>query len=528
MLIVACLTVLAAALRFVRIGHQSFWYDESFTALLVHYSPSGMLGLLPRTELTPPLYYLAAWAWAHVFGYGEAGLRSLSALAGAATIPAIYGAGAKLISRRVGLTAAAIASCNPFLIWYSQEARSYAVLVLFATLSLLAFAHVRLPQPTLRWVGAWALAASATVATHYYGVLAVVPQAVWLLWVHRRDRRVVLAVAAVGALGLGLLPIALSQRPQASWIAPWRLDLRLDQIPSQFLLGTGAPSRLWLELAGAVAVLVAAVLLARRADARERRGAIISGAFVASGLMIALGLLLAGVDELITRNTIVILIPLIVLVSGGLGARRAGKLGLAGVATLCTVGLIASIGVAADPNLQRPDWRGLARTLGPDRPTHVGRAVLIQRYTFLMPLALDMPGLRTMPPRGSRVNELDVVAVQVPRGGWFCWWGSECNLLASDLDTSIRVPGFHRAGPVLRVGQFSILRLRSATSVRLTPRLISRALAKAPVQAHQPQRTDLPPGLGPPFGYSLLVQPPGRASSPAPLPVPRYAPGSAT
>jgi hypothetical protein len=528
MLIVACLMVLAAVLRFVRIGHQSFWYDESFTALLAHYSPSGILGLLPRTELTPPLYYLVAWAWAHVFGYSEAGLRSLSALAGVATIPAIYGAGAKLISRRVGLVAAAIASCNPFLIWYSQEARSYAVLVLFASLSLLAFAHARMPQPTLRWVGAWALAASATVATHYYGVLAIGPEALWLLCVHRRNPKVLLAVAAVGGLGLGLLPLALSQRPQASWIAPWRLDLRLNQIATQFVLGTGAPARLWLELAAAVAGLLAATMLARRADARERRGALISAAFAASGLMIALGLLVAGVDELITRNTIVILIPLIVLVSAGLGARRAGKLGLAGVATLCTVGLIASIGVAADPNLQRPDWRGLARTLAPDRPTHVGRAILIQRYVFLMPLALDMPGLRSMKPKGDRVNELDVVAIQVPRGGWFCWWGSECNLLSSDLDTSVRVPGFHRAGPVLRVGQFSILRLRSATSVRLTPKLISRALAKAPLQANQPQVPDLPPGLGPPFGYALLVQPPARASSPVPLPVPRYAPGSAT
>ncbi|MGI8411033.1 MAG: hypothetical protein ACR2QA_00745 [Solirubrobacteraceae bacterium] len=54
LLIVACLTVVAAVLRFSRIGHQGFWYDESFTVLLVHPTPSEMLGLLPRTELTPP------------------------------------------------------------------------------------------------------------------------------------------------------------------------------------------------------------------------------------------------------------------------------------------------------------------------------------------------------------------------------------------------------------------------------------------------------------------------------------------
>ncbi len=508
-LILAGLTALAAVLRFALIGHQSFWYDESFTVLLVHHSPSQMLGLLPRTELTPPLYYLLAWLWAHIFGYGEVGLRSLSALAGVATVPAIYGAAAKLISRRAGLTAAAISSCNPLLIWYSQEARSYAVLILFATLSLVAFAHARLPQPTPRWLGAWALAASATLATHYFGALAVAPEAVWLLWVHRRDRRVLLAVATVTGVGLGLLPIALSQRPQASWIAPWRLDLRLGQIPSQFLLGTGAPWRAWLELAGAAAVLLAAALLARRADARERHGAVVSGALASSGLLISLALVLAGIDELITRNVIVVLIPLIVLVSGGLGARRAGLLGLAGVATLCTVGLIASIGVVADPKLQRPDWRGLARTIGSDRPTHVGRAILMQRYVFLMPLALDMPGLRFMKPHGERVNELDVIAIKAASsGGWFCWWGSACNLSSSELDTSIRLPGFHRDGPVLNVNQFSILRFRSAAAVRLTPHLVSRALARAPLKAVQRKTPDLPPGFGPPYRYALLDQPP--------------------
>src|SRR5439155_26485479 len=102
-LAVAALTLLAACLRFVGIGHQGFWFDEGNTALLVHFSPGKMLGLIPQTESTPPLYYCVAWVWARVFGYGEAALRSLSALAGVAMIPVVYRAGAKLISRRAGV-----------------------------------------------------------------------------------------------------------------------------------------------------------------------------------------------------------------------------------------------------------------------------------------------------------------------------------------------------------------------------------------------------------------------------------------
>src|SRR5205814_7640825 len=122
---VAALTVLAAVLRFYRLGHQGLWFDEANTALLVHFSPGKMLGLIPQTESTPPLYYCVAWVWARVFGYGESALRSLSALAGVAMIPVVYGAGAKLISRRAGVLGAAFAACSPLLIWYSQEARSY-------------------------------------------------------------------------------------------------------------------------------------------------------------------------------------------------------------------------------------------------------------------------------------------------------------------------------------------------------------------------------------------------------------------
>ena len=92
-------------------------------------------------------------------------------------------------------------------------------------------------------------------------------------------------------------------------------------------------------------------------------------------------------------------------------------------------------------------------------------------------MALYVHGLRFMNARGGRVNELDVIAINdPPHDGWFCWWGSTCNIASSELDTAIRLRGFHRDGPVLHVNQFLILRLRSRTSVQLTPRNVSRAL----------------------------------------------------
>src|SRR6478672_11495731 len=122
--------VLGGVLRFATLGVQSYWNDEAVTATLLHQGFFDMVRALPASESTPPLYYVLAWLWAQVFGLGEAGLRSFSALAGTLTIPAAAWLGMRAVSRRAGLATAALVAVNPLLWWYSQEARSYALVVL--------------------------------------------------------------------------------------------------------------------------------------------------------------------------------------------------------------------------------------------------------------------------------------------------------------------------------------------------------------------------------------------------------------
>ena len=57
----------------------------------------------------------------------------------------------ELVSSRVGLIAALLTAVNPFLVWYSQEARSYALLALLGALSLLFFVRA-LNSPSRRSV----------------------------------------------------------------------------------------------------------------------------------------------------------------------------------------------------------------------------------------------------------------------------------------------------------------------------------------------------------------------------------------
>ncbi len=361
----ATLTVLAAVLRFYRLGHQGFWFDEGNTALLVHMSPGKMLGLIPQSESTPPLYYCIAWVWARIFGYGEVGLRSLSAMAGVLVVPVAYGAGARLISRRAGLVAAALAAFNPLLIWYSQEARSYELLVLFSGLSLLTFAGV-LERPAPRAAGAWVIASVLALATHYYAILLVIPEAIWLLVVHRRRRPVQVALAVIALCGLALIPLAISQNGTgaSSWIHHEPLARRLREIAPQFVIGFGSPAYGVLEPVALGLAVLGLVLVAVRSDRFERRGALLAGGLALAGLILNLILVGGGIDDLLTRNMLVLWIPAALVVAAGFAASRARLVGALAAAALCGIGIVAAVGVARERNLQRPDWRPVAGLLG--------------------------------------------------------------------------------------------------------------------------------------------------------------------
>jgi 4-amino-4-deoxy-L-arabinose transferase-like glycosyltransferase len=460
--IVLCFTVLAAVLRFWRIGHQGFWFDEANTALLVHFSPGSMLGLIPQSESTPPLYYCVAWVWARVFGYTEAPLRSLSAVVGVATVPVAYGAAAQLTARRAGLIAAALTACNPLLIWYSQEARSYSMLVFLSSASLLAFAYAR-KSPTRRRMAIWVFAAALALGTHYYALLAVVPQAVWLLALHRRTRAAQVGVAIAGLCGAALIPLAISQNGtgRANWISTVPLSRRIGQVVPQFVASFEGPAHGVLEPLAIGIVVLALVLLATRAVPLERRGALVAGGLALGGLVLNLLLIAVGVDDLITRNLLALWMPAAVLVAAGLAAARARRVGLVAVAVVCGIGVATAVGVALDRHYERPDWRSVAALLG-HRPAGGPRAIFVQHYRDLLPLSLYLPRLRWMPKRGAKVSEVDVVTFSSPPSAGFCWWGSACNVWPSQMQARYSLAGFHAVWR-RQVLQFTVLRLVSAS-----------------------------------------------------------------
>ncbi len=370
---VAALTALAAAIRLSTLGLQSYRHDEAVTAARVLGGSFGhAMHEVWRGESTPPLYYVLAWIWSQAFGVHETGLRSLSALFGIATVPVAYLIGQTLVGRRTGLALAAFSAVNPILVWYSQDARAYALLILFSGLGFLFFLRARQSGGSREFAW-WATCSVVALASHYFAVFPVAIEAVWLLAVWRLRRGLILALAGLAAALAALAPIALHQAAgtRNDWIATFSLDGRLRATAISFAAG-GAGTLKHALIPFGLAVLAVA-LLVLRGGGRERAGARVALIVGAGAIGIALFASAAGRDYVLDRNLLPALIPLLGIIAAGVSSRRAGLAGLLVAVTLSGYWLAFDVYADMRIQLQRDDWRSAAKQIGP--PTRP-RAIL--------------------------------------------------------------------------------------------------------------------------------------------------------
>ena len=165
------------ALRLVALASKPFWFDECFSVEVARIDWRNFLHLLWWREANMTLYYVLLRGWLH-FGHSEFFIRSLSVAIGVATIPAICWLARLLYNRQVALIAATLFTFNAYHVRYSQEARSYALFVLLATLSSgFLIAWLREPVPRSRF--GYILSSILAVYAHLYALLLVVAQ--WIV-----------------------------------------------------------------------------------------------------------------------------------------------------------------------------------------------------------------------------------------------------------------------------------------------------------------------------------------------------------
>ncbi len=201
------LLAVATALRLYRLGQDSLWVDE-YASLLVAKLPLAAIpaGALRGDAFEPSLYFLLLHFVIGIFGESEEALRLLSALAGAVTVPlALVLFRALGASTGVAALGAALMAISPLHLWYSQEARPYALLLCLGLGSLVCLLRALRTGGRLAWLG-FAGLSSLAILTHVVGLLF--PVVGWL-WAIRTGR----GTAVLRPLLAATLAIVLATAP---------------------------------------------------------------------------------------------------------------------------------------------------------------------------------------------------------------------------------------------------------------------------------------------------------------------------
>jgi len=188
---------LAFLLGLVRIGVPSLWVDEAFTAQFVreqHLNPLDTYHWIYYALLTP-------WSW--IAGTSEASLRLPSVASAALACCLLVVLGRAVVGRWAALVSGLLLATSPFVVKWSQQARSYTLVLAAGILASLLLVRALEVGSRASW-GVYGLGFSVVFALQPVSALVLVP-AHGVLILQRRGRVLphgLLAACVVVVLGV--------------------------------------------------------------------------------------------------------------------------------------------------------------------------------------------------------------------------------------------------------------------------------------------------------------------------------------
>lgn len=202
---------LGLVLRLINLN-QSLWLDEAINVMAVkNYSLFDMVTRYAIADFHPPGWFIVLWTWGKVFGYSEVSMRLPSVIFGVLTIYLTYLIGKKLVSRELGLLSALLLSINPLHIYYSQEARMYALAALAVAVNIVLLIRiVKREKVNLIFL---VLSNFSVLSSDYIAYFIFPAQLIFLLFLKKKEifRKWISALIAALVLDILWLPVFLAQ-----------------------------------------------------------------------------------------------------------------------------------------------------------------------------------------------------------------------------------------------------------------------------------------------------------------------------
>ncbi len=220
------IVLLACALRAMGLTAQSLWRDEVDAIRFASRDLPALLSNFLRSGENGPLYFLILRYWWPLFpAYGQPvsppasdyALRFFSVIPGIAAVPLAAALARRLFSWQAGLLAALLVATAPYLVWYSQEGKMYALVTTLVLAALLALEAAIRRGGAARWLLVWAFVTIAAYV-HIMALLLIPVSIVWFLlaWPRARGRWIGGLITLAG-LALPYIPIALWQVRLLFW-----------------------------------------------------------------------------------------------------------------------------------------------------------------------------------------------------------------------------------------------------------------------------------------------------------------------
>lgn len=387
---------LAAVLRVIFLGRDSFWVDEAASVAFARVGWQAFVDFFMRYEANMALYYALLHLWLSL-GDSEVTIRALSVIPAVATIPVMYALGARLFAPRVGLLGALILALNAFHVNHAQEARSYPLLLFFVTLASLMFVKA-IEHPSRRnWIG-YTLAIVLAVYSHLFGALVLIGHWASLGFRLRRIpwRPLIWSTLAIGLL---LLPIGLTLLTRGAYQLGWytREPGALSIVRVLYILAGGVFTLPAYGLASLLAVVDA--VKTWRASWNSRQAW--SYGFVHAWLVgpIAVTFAFSFITPLFISRYLIVVLPALVLlvVAGILQIRPARALGAA-LIVLVALSAASLRTYYAKPEVE--NWRGATRYVQAEARS--GDAIMFYAahirpaYEYYRDRLRDTPGVPTV------------------------------------------------------------------------------------------------------------------------------------